>query len=763
MTSQWEWQFGGLLQTLPPTVAWGILGTVAIAGVALIVFLYRHTLRGISPSKQGFLAAFRVAMLVAVLICLANPGLVNHAEHKRDVRRRLAVVIDRSDSMNALDNRSETRLGNALRIWKQHIGEAKDHFDAVDYYRFSSKLDKGAGLEEVSQAKDPGPETRLYEALGRVLDDSPAAVVCLTDGLDTTGGDASRLVNQAQRQGVPVYFIAAKNRTRVGESLGIREIRTPARVLRHSQFAVGAVLEIVSAKESTVPVDLWSGDRKIASTKISAHAGWNVVPWTTEIPSGEPGAMPLEFRLGEGKAVQIAAGTTRVVEKNTVDVLFYQGALQWGYRFFLMALQSDPGFKVNSILNPSMHLQMTTVSAGDKPLADLPEDAALLKNFQVVVLAHVFADQLSDKQQQALADYVKGGGSVLFITSDTAASQQFAGTPLEKMLPIVFERSTPESAKFFAEESFQEHMRAIGGARPADETSFAEDVIKTRQASYLRPFAPPPKSGASKLFHPGNDAPRFAVYARVSEVKPGAEILAVHPVDRNPSGNAPRVLVARQRFGDGWTSVMTTDLLWRWKMSLPSDSRVVDTFWQQFILSLAPSSEGQGLRMVKMTDAPAVNHTVAIRVEGSSGGAPSIFAISPTGARKSIAPGRETGRDAGGAWRADFIPDTEGRWEVQATDMAGNNARITFDATAQVRNMESLNLPPDTEGLRHIAESSGGALIEDGCTIFHTQPPWDQTFEPMHAKPLWNNAWLIGALLGLYGIELISRRCFRLL
>jgi hypothetical protein len=249
----------------------------------------------------------------------------------------------------------------------------------------------------------------------------------------------------------------------------------------------------------------------------------------------------------------------------------------------------------------------------------------------------------------------------------------------------------------------------------------------------------------------------------VNKVKPGAEILAIHPTDRNPADKSPRVLVARQRFGDGWTAAMTTDLLWRWKMSLPSDSHTAETFWQQFLLSLARSSAGQGLRMVKITDAPAVNHTVAIRVEGSSGGAPSVVVISPSGARKSVAPGRETGSDAGGGWRVDFIPDAEGRWEVQAGDAAGNNARITFDAAAQVRTVESLNLPPDTEGLRHIAESSGGALIEDGAAIFHTQPQWDLAFEPVHAKPLWNNAWLIGALLAIYGVELVTRRFFRLL
>ena len=48
------------------------------------------------------------------------------------------------------------------------------------------------------------------------------------------------------------------------------------------------------------------------------------------------------------------------------------------------------------------------------------------------------------------------------------------------------------------------------------------------------------------------------------------------------------ILLARQQIGEGFTAVLATDLLWRWKMSLPSGSHAVETFWQQLLLSLAP-------------------------------------------------------------------------------------------------------------------------------------------------------------------------------
>ena len=79
----------------------------------------------------------------------------------------------------------------------QHTSEARENFDLIDYYRFSSKLAKAADIDDAVDASDPGPETRLYEALNHVLDDSPDGVVCLTDGLDTTNGDVSNLIDLA--------------------------------------------------------------------------------------------------------------------------------------------------------------------------------------------------------------------------------------------------------------------------------------------------------------------------------------------------------------------------------------------------------------------------------------------------------------------------------------------------------------------------------------------------------------------------------------
>ncbi|MEA3188928.1 MAG: hypothetical protein QOD99_2758, partial [Chthoniobacter sp.] len=415
MSAGLEWQFGDWLRNVPPFWSWAILAGIGVAGAVLIVWSYRCTLAALSLRGRWILTLLRIAMLVALLVCLANPSRVERAGPKPGKERTLAVLLDRSASMSTPDNRDETRLGQSLRIWKAHTDEAGQRFDRIDYYRFSTDLEKANDLGQSENARNAGLETHLYAALSGLLETQPSAIVCLTDGLDTTGATAEDVVAQAQKFSTPIYFAVGQNRVKAIDQLSIREIKTPPSVLRRTEFIAGALVEITAREPREIPLELWSGAKLISSTKLAARAGANTLTWEPKVAAGEPGTMPLEFRLGEGKAQEVAAGTTRIADRKTVNVLYYQGALQWGYRFLLAALESDSSFTVSSVLNPALQVRMSAAGPHRQVLPDLPNTAAELRPYQIVVLAHVFADQLSTLQQQALLEYVRGGGGVLFI------------------------------------------------------------------------------------------------------------------------------------------------------------------------------------------------------------------------------------------------------------------------------------------------------------------------------------------------------------
>jgi hypothetical protein len=737
-----EWQFGGWLRDWPTPAATALLVTLGVAGIIYVVWFYRRALGELTPGARRWLVGLRAAVVLLLLLCLANPERVEKTAPPKNPSRTLTVLVDRSASMSAPDHRGGTRLAAAVRRWRQAETAAKQNYASVNYRRFANDVQSAGSLDDAISTGTPGSETHLFAALRQALAENPAAIVCLTDGLDTSADDAGKFAAEAVARGVPLYFVPGDNSLLPGASLDLREVKAPSRVLRQTQFTATAVIETVVAHDQELPLEFWVNGKKAASTRLAVRAGRNTLSWPVTVDSGEPGVLTLEFRAGD----QSASCVADVTESTTMEVLYYQGALQWGYRFLRGALESDPSFRLTAILNPALQVQLT--AANGAALSDLPDDVAELRRFQIVVLAHVFADQLTPRQQQALVDYVRGGGGVLFISPDTAATEGFSGTVLEQMLPVIF--ATRNDPANLAVQQMQFQL-SVNAAQSGDEI-FAGGS----QTITLKPFALPTgaqRSAANNLFATNGEAlPHFAANAKVRAVKPGAKTLAVS------GAGTPDVLLARQQFGNGFVAALTTDLLWRWKLSLPSNSHAVEKFWQQLLLSLAPAT-GEGFRLEKLTASPAVNAPVLFSANAEA--APVFEEVSPSGVRR-----RMTVADASTAdhpaWVAGFAPTTIGRWEVRATDASGRQARVVFPVVEKPASTELLNLPTDVAGMKQLAESTGGALVQD-ATDFQT--PVENTSKPAvkTPEPLWNSGMLLVVMLGLYSTELIARRRWKLL
>ena len=743
-----EWQFGGWLRDWPAAAVMVLFVAAATAGFSSVVWSYWHARNDLAQLSRRWLAGLRMVVLLLVLMCLANPVRVEKTPLPKNPTHGLAVLVDRSASMCEPDYRGQTRLAAAVRRWRQVEPQAKQSFTPISYWRFANELQPADSLDDAVSAGAPGAETHLYAALRQALAQSPAAVVCLTDGLDTSADDSAKFATEAAEHGVPIFFVPGENRLLGGASLNLREAKAPASVLRKTQFTATALIECTVAQDRDLPVELWINGTKSTSAKLPVRAGRNELSWPVAVDSGEPGELSLEFHAGD----QSASCVTEVLESRTLNVLYYQGALQWGYRFLRGALESDPSFRLTAILNPSLHVQLTASSANSSALSDLPEDAAELRRFQVIILAHVFASQLTPPQQQALVDYVRGGGSLLFISPDTGATEQFSGTALEQMLPVIF--ATPNGADDAALRQMQLQLSA--SATPEGNDLFAGGD----QSVSLKPFALPPgtqHTAASDLFAAagGDLLPKFCANARVRAVKPGAETLAVS--GQNPAD----VLLARQQFGHGLAAALTTDLLWRWKMSLPSGSHAVERFWQQLLLSLAPEG-AEGLRLTRLTPSPAVNAPATFSISKASlADSLKLECVSPKGAHRQLT-ATEVAVADGSELQASFTPTTTGRWTVVATDASGRAAGVTFPVTEKSTSAELSNVPADLVGMRQLAESTGGALVDETTAFELSAEAPAKPLEKLPA-PLWNSGVLLLVLLGFYAAELILRRRCKLL
>jgi len=768
------WQFGGW-SGFPPWLDWFVLLLVAAGGVALAAWLYRDTLRALTTRQRLIFAALRSGFFLSLLLCLAGPARVEKVYDSNRDARALAVIVDRSPSMSVADARGTTRLSYAVRIWKKVEADAIRSFPTLSYFRFSSSLASAPDLESAVTGPDSGADTHLYDSLVEALKNAPAGgyggIVCLTDGLDTTDATPDELGARALQNHSPLYFAVGQNQQVAQDTLLVRELTVPGQVLRKSRFTTTVLVEAHATGERDVPVSLWMENKSVAQTSLHLHAGTNLIPWPVSVDAGEPGLLHLEAHLGDGANLETTAATIPVVAQDKIPILFYQGTLDWSFRFINTALQGDPSFVITGLFNPSLNMTQVTGSGQQPHLVQMPDKAEDLQRFQIVVLSNVFGDELSAAQQGALLDYVHGGGGLLFLVSDTEMARTFSSTALESVLPVIFEAPPKAGDQDAALQQFQEMMQAVGGSNTDRETEFVSDVQTQTGPDPLKNFALPPNAKRpeiASLFAAGpggmlQNMPQFARYARVHGIKAGGEVLAIHPEDKNDA-NEPRALLVTQRFGQGQVTALLTDALWRWRLSLPSTSHDPEIFWQQLFLALARLESGQpGLHFGQQPFSATLGQLCSFRLDGAHGAnAPALIAVTPDGKYQPLT--AQAGSEPG-SWAFQFNPNAAGTWRVQARDDRGASMETLLRVSSASHAAELSGLPPDTDGLRKLAESTGGSLLNDGVpdTWSTASEPNSTTLVSEHSQPLWNNWAVLLVGLGFYVTELLWRRRAKLL
>ena len=130
--------------------------------------------------------------------------------------------------------------------------------------------------------------------------------------------------------------------------------------------------------------------------------------------------MDLELRAGD----EIARASVRIERPSSNRILYFQGALDWSYRFLADILKRDPTF----VLTPVFNFPNPNAALPSGALRRMPEIPKELDGFDIVVLANAAASQFTNAQQMALSTWVRNGGVVVFFTPDDDSTQGFSGS-----------------------------------------------------------------------------------------------------------------------------------------------------------------------------------------------------------------------------------------------------------------------------------------------------------------------------------------------
>ena len=149
----------------------------------------------------------RVCLALLILLLLVSRPVRVFPETEMPRRDRVAVLIDRSESMS-LKGENESR-------WRQAVGFLRTEFLPalqsagvnVDAFLFAEDGRAASGTE-ISDALPEGKQTNLARAIAQAVvqeKEPPLAVVALTDGIATVTTENARGATALVENRVPVH------------------------------------------------------------------------------------------------------------------------------------------------------------------------------------------------------------------------------------------------------------------------------------------------------------------------------------------------------------------------------------------------------------------------------------------------------------------------------------------------------------------------------------------------------------------------------
>ena len=760
-----------------------------VAVVVLTVYLYRRR-AGLTTRVRIMLAVFRLVVLCLVVAALLEPtALVRRTVTSKP---RLSVMIDISESMSVKDPRIKpadlVEAARALDILpssvaddvnraftainakqRQAIASASrldlarslmsksqramfeslgDDFD-VSYHAFGKKLHMlgdGESLTADSLDSLKAIETGTFiseslEAVASANRGGPlAGIVLLSDGLDTSSRGGESAIYDLGTRGIPVYSVP------IGisdpDDVSIRNIITQEVAFKGDKVPVRVQIRSKGYEKRIADLTVLLNNIEVARRSISLDGGlqfedifFNVV--------GEKGAAKVEISISpfgdEATAENNLVKRSVRVANEKINVLCIEGRPRWEYRYLRAMLKRDRRINATFI---ATHAKPEMARSSSEYIARFPETREEAFKYHLVILGDVDSEFFTADAFARLEELIKDrGGSLLMLCGSRHAPTSYAGTPVERMLPVRFD---PDGEWEDVDESVYPVLTPEG--RSSLVMTLETDTEKNdRVWSRVAPLDRIPP-----LLAP----------------KPGATVLATLSdsqarVDRYP-------LVAWQRYGTGKCMMMGTDRLWllRFKTGDKYHWRV----WSQCIQFLTLSRlMGEHKRIRLETDratypvggqAMLYAHVLDDSFEPvtQSGFNITVTATNVSGGK----PQRVTLRpdmENPGLYEGYFSPPRPGRYRMESTSSDRSISNTTEFQVADIK-PEMANTDMQIERMRRIAALSGGRCLSipqlgELPSLLDREP---HTTTVREERPLWDN-WLVAFLLViLVGFEWIVRR-----
>lgn len=736
---------------LPGLFGWVIV--LALLGV-LVWLGYRKTTL---PVHRGLKAAL-LTMKIVVLLVLAVVALEPFISVSTVVPRKSSILllVDDSKSMTIqdVDNRSRKAYVQKL-LGTRSAGGLYDQLSRnfkLQTYRFDDRVDPLADIQQLTtegDLTDLAAGLRFAQRVARQT--AIAGVVLFTDGADNSKNDPLEVAASLKANKLPVYVVGVGDENM--EDIELSKVTANRSVIENSVVELSALIKKSGLKDREVELELREEGVIVKQMKLPLRGA--VTQANLEFSPLKKGLVHYSLRIYADADEPIKENNVKnfLVDNRVrqARILYVEGYPRAEFKYLRRAVDGDASIDLVTLLRTGPDkFYRQGIKDEDELREGYPKNKRDLFKYDGIIFGSIEADFFTREQLANTEAFVaqRGGGFLMIGGARSFTQGGYSGTEIEKMLPVELLPLKHGANTHLA--TFRDKFKLIltpEGQRFPVLKLTRSDAENTRVWENL---------------------PDLEGYNLLGRAKPGATILAIHPLSE--LGN-PKIIMAEQRFGRGRSMVFATASSWLWQMGLPHEDMSHERFWRQVLRWLAlPAPQQIECHPDKETYAPGEDVTLKVEVRDESF-APinraKVEATLKTPSGKSVPVLFNWSSNGKVQYIGNVRASESGVYslDVRAYDAEGNplgNAESAF--IVEPSRAEFISAGLQTSQLKRIADLSGGkyyhqdeagnlpdeiAVMESSYSRIAEYDLWDMPFIFMLVLVVLSLEWLIRRSKGL--------------
>jgi len=737
---------------------------------ALVLFFTWLDLSPMRPGRRRILLALRASTLLLAIAFAAEPAL-----ELRNVEREpnhIAIVLDDSASGQLPANAKQTRQ-EVLREHVRALDPAQHQaLHRFDFFTFGANL-RPTTHSAAKQLETRSQKTNLLQALEQLHErydpGKLGGIVLVSDGADNAtlarrvapdqelDENTKKLIERIQ---VPIHTVQIADTDAI-KDVAVKNIHRDGFAFVRNAVKIDVEVEVHGYERGTFPVHLRRDGEILQTRTVTLQKNTANYTLNFEFVPEQIGKEIYSIDIPVDRADAVPQNNRDFfvlnVIRDKIRVLQVVGQPSWDVRFFRQLMKNDPNVELVSFFILRDLYNISRAPENEMSLIPFPTHELFeeqLGSFDLIVLQNFEFEPYGVGQYLSnIRSYVERGGGLLMLGgSQSFGAGGYAGTPLERVLPVELPRR-PNAVDL---DHFRPQLTDAGKRHPITRMEF--DARENQELWRTLP-----------AMHGTNI---------VGPAKPGAVTLATHPTLRTNQGPMP--VLAIQDQGEGRSMAFTVDSAWRWNYEWVlkgGSSRPYSSFWNSAIrwlirdpalnllqLDINPSVVQKNgdvdveIRAFRADYSPAANQKIELSVEAKS--------LDDLLAGKNSEKQQEKitlTTDEQGRARWHITAEQEAAWRVHATmaiddpiDAQVDEIFLSIDRSEEFREVQ-----PRDDLLEKIAEHSGGKFLHANPAALNKlpfEPPKIQRVSQRKSIDVWSAPWMLIIFVILLALEWHLRR-----